>query len=122
MAGRPWGADEQGPEELTATLRRKGGHVEHLSMDLSAPDAPAALIDAARSAFGHVDAVVANHARSVAQGLEELTAAERDLSFAVNTRATLLLVKAFAAQHDDDRPGGRVLLFTAARAWASPAR
>ncbi|PZF91258.1 3-ketoacyl-ACP reductase [Micromonospora deserti] len=111
-AEQPWGADEQGPEVLAAELRRDGGRVEHVSMDLSALDAPTALVDAAQAAFGHVDAVVANHARSVSQWLEELTAAELDLSFAVNTRATLLLVKAFAAQHDDARPGGRVLLFT----------
>ena len=44
--------------------------------------------------------------------MDDLTAAELDLSYAVNTRATLLLVQAFAAQHHDDRPGGRVLLFT----------
>jgi 3-oxoacyl-[acyl-carrier protein] reductase len=30
----------------------------------------------------------------------------------VNTRATLLLAQAFAAQHDDARTGGRLLLFT----------
>lgn len=54
---------------------------------------------------------MANHARSSSQDLEHLTAEEIDLSFAVNTRATLLLVKAFAAQHDG-RPGRRVVLFT----------
>jgi 3-oxoacyl-[acyl-carrier protein] reductase len=51
-------------------------------------------------AFGRVDAVVANHARSSAQSLEDLTADEVDLNYAVNTRATLLLVQAFAARHD----------------------
>jgi 3-oxoacyl-[acyl-carrier protein] reductase len=106
---QPYGAGPSGPEALVAELRREGGRVEHVTADLADPDAPAALVDAARFAFGPVDAVVANHARSVNQGLEELTAAELDLSFAVNTRATLLLVKAFAAQCHD---GGRVLLFT----------
>ena len=54
---------------------------------------------------------MANHARSSIQALEELSAEEIDLSYAVNTRATMLLVKAFAAQHDSRR-GGRVVLFT----------
>ncbi|MCY7365778.1 MAG: hypothetical protein LH469_10795, partial [Frankiaceae bacterium] len=40
-----------------------------------------------------------------------LTAAEIDLSYAVNTRASLLLMQAFAAQHDG-RVGGRVVLVT----------
>ena len=38
-------------------------------------------------------------------------AAELDATLAVNTRAVLLLVQAFAAHHDG-RPGGRVVLFT----------
>ena len=111
-AEQPWGAEVGGPEALVEELRQAGGRVEHHSADLSEPEAPAALVAAARAAFGHVDAVVANHARSSTQGLEDLTAAELDLSYAVNTRATLLLVKALAAQHDDTRPGGRVLLST----------
>jgi 3-oxoacyl-[acyl-carrier protein] reductase len=111
-AQQPWGADPGGPQALLAELRQAGGRVEHVSVDLADPDAPAALVTAARESFGHVDAVVANHARSSTQGLEDFTAAELDLSYAVNTRASLLLVKAFAAQHDDSRPGGRALLFT----------
>jgi len=106
---QPHGAGPSSPEALVSDLRRRGGRVEHVTADLADPDAPAALVDAARSAFGRVDAVVANHARSVNQSLEDLTAAELDLSFAVNTRSTLLLVKAFAAQCHG---GGRVLLFT----------
>jgi 3-oxoacyl-[acyl-carrier protein] reductase len=109
---QPWGADPQEPEALLEELRRQGGRVAQVSADLADADAPAALISAARASFGHVDAVVANHARSIRQGLEDLTAAELDISYAVNTRATLMLVKAFAAQHDDSRRGGRVLLFT----------
>jgi 3-oxoacyl-[acyl-carrier protein] reductase len=110
-AEQPWGADPGGPEALVEELRGTGGRVAHVSSDLADPDAPAALVAAAREALGHVDAVVANHARSSAQSLEELTAEELDRSYAVNTRASLLLAQAFAAQHDD-RPGGRVVLFT----------
>lgn len=62
-------------------------------------------------AYGHLDAIVARHARSSALALEDLTAGELDITFAVNTRATLLLVRAFAVQHDG-REGGRVVLFT----------
>lgn len=58
-----------------------------------------------------MDILVANHARSSRQTLEQLTGEEIDLSYSVNTRATLLLVQAFAAQHDG-RAGGRVVMFT----------
>jgi 3-oxoacyl-[acyl-carrier protein] reductase len=66
---------------------------------------------AASAALGHVDVLVANHARSARQALAELTAAELDLSFAVNARATLLLARSFAAQHAR-ADGGRIVLFT----------
>jgi 3-oxoacyl-[acyl-carrier protein] reductase len=111
-AEQPWGADPGGPEALVDELREAGGRVAHMSADLAGPDAPATLVRAAHDAFGHVDALVANHTRSSMQSLEDLTAEELDLSYAVNTRATLLLAKAFAAQHDDSRPGGRMLWFT----------
>lgn len=110
-AEQPWGVDDEGPESLVDELRKSGGVAALRTEDFADPDAPARVIDAARKEFGHVDALVANHARSSAQSLEELTAADLDLCYAVNTRATLLLVKHVAAQHDGRR-GGRVVLFT----------
>lgn len=110
-AEQPWGEDPGGPEALLAQLREAGGRAEHLAADLADPRAPARVLDAARGAFGHVDILVANHARSSSQSLEQLTAAELDLSHAVNTRATLLLLQGFSAGHDG-RPGGRAVLFT----------
>ncbi len=119
-AGQPWGADPGGAEALVDELRQAGGDVEHLALDLADADAPARLVDAAVERFGRLDAVVANHARGVDQDLEHLTAEELDLTFAVNVRATLLLVQRLAARFEGgtpagiggDRPGGRVVLFT----------
>ena len=110
-AEQPWGADEQGTEALLDELRGRGSRAEHLAVDLADLQAPARLVAFARQALGHLDVLVVNHARSSSQTLEELTAAEIDLSYAVNTRASLLLVQAFAPQHDA-RAGGRVVLFT----------
>ncbi len=108
-AEQQWGADAAGPESITADLRAGGARVEHLATDLADADAPARLVNAAVGAFGRVDVLVANHARSSAFPLEELTAAELDLTYAVNTRATLLLVKEFARQASGP---GRVVLMT----------
>jgi 3-oxoacyl-[acyl-carrier protein] reductase len=112
---QPWGADPGGMDavlaELDAAVAGPAGRVEHLAADLLDPEAPGRVMAAAVEAFGHVDVLVCNHARSSGGGLGELTAAELDASFAVNTRAVLLLVQAFAAQHDG-RPGGRAVLFT----------
>jgi 3-oxoacyl-[acyl-carrier protein] reductase len=80
--------------------------------DLGRPDEPERLMARAAARLGPIDIVVANHARSSRQSLEQLTVEELDRSWSVNTRASVLLVKAFAAQHDDRRTGGRVVLFT----------
>jgi len=82
---------------------------EFVTADFTDPEAPARVIDAAIAAFGRVDVLVANHARDSSQTLDEVTASELDVTFAVNTRATVLLVKAFAAACGAD---GRVILFT----------
>jgi 3-oxoacyl-[acyl-carrier protein] reductase len=103
--------DPGGAEQLVAELRAAGGSLVHLSADLADPDTPARLVAAARETFGRLDILIANHARSTRQSLEELTAAELDLTHAVNTRGTLLLVQAFADRYEPN-PGGRVVLFT----------
>ena len=98
---QPWGAGEVPLREALAG---------HLEADLADPDAPEAVLAAARIALGHVDVLVANHAASVGGTLEELTAGSIDAALVVNVRATLLLVKAFAAGFEGDH--GRVVLFT----------
>jgi len=108
---QPWGADPGGVDAVLDQLRPLADRVEHLEADFLDPQAPDRVMAAAVAAFGQVDLLVCNNARSSEGGLERLTAAELDASFAVNTRAVLLLVKAFVAQHDG-RPGGRVVLFT----------
>ncbi len=103
---QPWGGDRGGTEALVDELRAQGGTVEHRAADFADPDAPDALVSAASEAFGHLDVVVANHARSAVQSLEELTTAEIDLTYAVNTRATLLLVQALPAATTAAQVGG----------------
>jgi 3-oxoacyl-[acyl-carrier protein] reductase len=105
--GHPWGGEPDGMAVVLEQLRNPG----HLEIDLAAPEAPARLMDAARSQLGHVDILVANHARSGRGSLDTITADELDGFWAVNVRATLLLAAAFAAQHDG-RPGGRIIMLT----------
>jgi 3-oxoacyl-[acyl-carrier protein] reductase len=108
---QPWGGDPDGTTTLVRELTAAGTRVGHLAADFADPDAPQQVVAKAVRLFGGVDVLVANHARSSDQDLEHLTAAEIDLSHAVNTRATLLLVKEFAAQHTGEHPG-RVVLMT----------
>lgn len=110
-AEQPWGADEGGPEAIVDDLRAVDADVVAVDADFADPAAPADVVMTAVESFGHVDALVANHARSGIQSLEELTADELEQTLRVNVTATLLLAQGFAAQHDG-RDGGRVVLFT----------
>ncbi len=111
-AEQPYGADPAGPRAVLDLLGGPGPELDHIELDLAHPHSPAELVDRTIARFGALDLLVVNHARSSRQDLAALTAAELDLSWAVNTRAPLLLVQAYAARHDDRRGPGRVLLFT----------
>ncbi|MDA0162953.1 SDR family oxidoreductase [Solirubrobacter ginsenosidimutans] len=103
---RPWGADH-----MPAVLALLGSPPD-AAFDLAVPGAPAGLMEVAVEALGHVDILICNHASSGPDGdLSAVTDEMLDHHYAVNTRASLMLVQAFAAQHDG-RPGGRVVLMT----------
>lgn len=110
-ASQPWGADPDGIPALVIKLQEYGTRIAHAEMDLLDSTAPHQIIGAVVQTFGHIDILIANHAYSTMESLEELTAAEIDKHLQVNVRGTLLLVQAFATQHDG-RPGGRVILLT----------
>ncbi len=102
-------------EELRSLLCGEARVVD-VPGDLGDARTAEALVPAVNGLLGHVDVLVCNHAHGGdAVGLAGLTAAALDRHWAVNTRATLLLTQAFAAQHDG-RPGGRVIWMTSGQA------
>jgi 3-oxoacyl-[acyl-carrier protein] reductase len=111
-AAQPWGADPDGVAALARDLRRYGRHVEVIEADFRDAEAPASVVRAAVNTYNYVDILVANHAYSAPGALVDLSAEHIDRHLEANVRGTLLLVQAFAAQHDDTRPGGRVILMT----------
>lgn len=110
-AAQPWGSDPEGVDALARELRAHGGKVAYLETDLADPEAPRTLVDSARAKLGHIDILIANHAYSTLGALEELSIENIDAHLTVNVRATMMLIKHFAAQHDG-RAGGRVIMMT----------
>jgi 3-oxoacyl-[acyl-carrier protein] reductase len=113
---QPWGADPGGIdtvlEGVASALAGNGARLCDTGLNLAEARAPEQLIDAAKGQFGHLDILICNHARSGGDGpLGSLNAAMLDAHWAVNTRPTILLAQAFAAQHDG-RPGGRIIFMT----------
>lgn len=111
-ATEPWGGD---PGCIAAVLHELGGvgdRLAHREADLADPEAPGLLIDAAIAGLGPVDTLVLNHARSQTGALGALASETLDAAWAVNVRASLLLVQAFAERYRPHLHGGRVVLFT----------
>lgn len=100
-------------ETLVEDLREAGpGRVIALAGDLAEPSAGEGLVAQAHDVLGHLDILICNHAHGGdAVSIRDATAEAYDRHWAVNTRATLLLTQAFAAQHDG-RMGGRVIWMT----------
>jgi 3-oxoacyl-[acyl-carrier protein] reductase len=104
-------ASEPDAPRLEQLVGEPGEGALHIAADFTDPEAPERVVAVAADQLGHLDVLVVNHARSVRQGLGELTVEEIDTSLAINVRASLLLVQAFHARHDG-RPGGRIVLMT----------
>jgi 3-oxoacyl-[acyl-carrier protein] reductase len=78
--------------------------------DLSDPQAPAQLIQAVAKSRGPISALVLSHAYDVESSILDTTAECLDLHYAVNTRASLLLIAEFARQIPED--GGAIVALT----------
>lgn len=104
----PWGIHPDEPEALLQDLRGLGVRAEALEADLSDPQVPASLFQAAEERLGPVDILVNNATYDVETEIYALTAKILDRHYAVNVRGTALLCAEFARRHDG-RPGGRVI-------------
>lgn len=78
--------------------------------DLSAADGPDELMAAVTRDHGPVTALVLSHAHDVVSGILDTTAESFDTHVAVNARASLLLIAAFARQAPAD--GGVIVALT----------
>ena len=78
--------------------------------DLSTADGPDALIAEVTATHGTISALILSHAHDVESGILDTTAESFDLHVAVNARASLLLIAAFARQIGDD--GGAIVALT----------
>ena len=92
-------------QEIKAQLRPDRRLID-ISADLMQPQAPAAVFTAAMAEFGHVDVLIANHARSGGDGsLTEITAEMLDAHWAVNARSSLLLAQELLKARDPNQAG-----------------
>ena len=98
------------PGVLAEELRSHGRRVALIEADLEVPAAATGVVDTAVALLGPLDALVMSHCESVASGVLDTTVESFDRHYAVNVRATWLLIAAFARQLGVD--GGVALALT----------
>lgn len=102
--------EESDVHTLVDDLRTESRDVVALPGDLSDPEVPARLVGSLHAQGRTVRALVMAHCESVDSDLLTTTVESFDRHYAVNVRATWLLVKAFAEQLDGR--GGSIVGFT----------
>jgi len=98
-----------GLEGVVDELRSLGARVTALPVDLERTDAAASVISQAREQLGKLDALVLSHAWDIDSGLLDTTVEQFDKHFAINTRASWLLIAEFARQAQS---GGAIVALT----------
>lgn len=101
-----WGADPEGPPQPG---------IGHIEADLADPIEAQRVIDAAAKIAGPLTGLVMCHCESVDSSILSTSVESFDRHFAVNARATWLLIKAFAEQFQqtgNPDPSGRIIAIT----------
>ena len=97
-ARMPWGAD--------------AAPLAHYEADMADPDPPPRLVARVRAEHGPIRALVICHCESTDSAILTTTVESFDRHFAVNARASWLLIAAFARQFAEPAGTGRVVAFT----------
>jgi 3-oxoacyl-[acyl-carrier protein] reductase len=92
----PWGGEPSANEVIAAELRAAGAQALAIEADLADPTSASQLFDGALHAFVSIEALVLCHCESVASEIRDTTLESFDRHFAVNARASWLLIREFA--------------------------
>lgn len=108
---------DHGHDGIRDDLTAAGARCLEVSADLEDPDTPATLFDTVTRELGPVSALVMAHCEGVNSDIMSTTVQSFDRHFAVNARASWLLVREFAARLDRNDRGdgdgtGRIVALT----------
>lgn len=107
-----WGAERGAAATIASSLAERGARTAAIEADLVDPDAPARIFDEAERRIGPVTALVLSHAESVDSGLLDTTIESFDRHFAVNARATWLLIREYGLRFRAPAGTGRIVALT----------
>lgn len=108
----PWGAEPEASATLRQQVAALGARTVAVEADLNDQATPAQLFDRVESELGGVTALVLCHCESVDSGLLDTTVESFDRHFAVNARATWLLIREFGLRFRGSHGSGRIISLT----------
>jgi 3-oxoacyl-[acyl-carrier protein] reductase len=108
----PWGIEAGAADSIERSLASHGATVAAIEADLADADSPARVFDEAESRLGNVTALVMCHCESVDSGLLDTTIESFDRHFAVNARATWLLIREYGRRFRGAHSTGRIISLT----------
>ncbi len=111
-ATMPWSSDPEEVAVLRAECEATGARTVAVEADLAQVDGPARVFSAVERNLGPVTALVMSHCHSVNSDILTTTVESFDRHFAVNARATWLLVREFGKRFRGDFGSGRILAIT----------
>lgn len=103
----PWGRHKGEHDRIAGSIRSQGAQCIAIEADLEDPHTPAAIFDRLGTP---PTALIMAHCESVDSGLLDTTVESFDRHFAVNARATWLLIKEFARRYRGKQ--GRIIALT----------
>ena len=108
----PWGRQPTDTAAIEASLRDRGARVVSISADLADTAQPQLVFDAVEAVMGPVRALVLSHAEGVDSGILDTSIESFDRHFAVNARASWLLIREFATRFTATAGSGRIVALT----------
>ncbi|MGI8577402.1 MAG: SDR family oxidoreductase [Nocardioidaceae bacterium] len=108
----PWGCQPGDVEKVANSIREAGAATVAVSADLRVVESPATIFDAVGAELGPVTALIMCHCESVDSGLLDTSVESFDRHFAVNTRASWLLIREFALRYTAQEDRGRIVALT----------
>jgi 3-oxoacyl-[acyl-carrier protein] reductase len=107
-----WGPEAGATAAIAQSLDQEGAQSVAIEADLATTAAAAEIFDSAEGALGDVTALVMCHCESVDSGLLDTTVESFDRHFAVNARATWLLIREFGLRFRGAAGTGRIIALT----------
>jgi 3-oxoacyl-[acyl-carrier protein] reductase len=107
-----WGSNPTDLDLIVSTCKQVGVRVFSIEADLSNIESPGKIFDTIEKKLGSVTALILNHCHCMESDILSTTIASFDLHFAINTRATWLLIKEFINRFKSEPGTGRIISIT----------